>query len=162
MVRRKPARVRGETRGELCLDSCQLSREQQAGYIDLLLRGASPAAAAQQLGLELFDVLAVIAEDESFQARVDAAYDALSQNVAARLYLEAMKGSVSAMTFWLKNRPPPEWPGTQGEATDRNELDGLSDEELLRLARLEEIAIPPELEADITSAGGDEGSSLVS
>lgn len=154
MVRRQRSRVRTSPVGALSLESCQLSREQQDGYIDFLLRGASPAAAAQQLGLDLFDILAAIADDDPFQSRVEAAYDALSQNVAARLYQEAMKGSVSAMTLWLKNRPPPEWQGTQGEAMERNELDGLSDEELLRLARLEEIAIPPELEADIEAAGG--------
>ncbi len=123
------------------------------GYVDLLLRGASPAAAATRLGVDLYRIVEAIAEDEEFRMRVDAAYDALSQNVAARLYQEAMQGSVTAMTFWLKHRPPPEWPDYQMQTPAPTGLDALTDEELLRLARLENIAIPAELAASLEAAG---------
>lgn len=131
-----------------------LARTDEEEYLRLLLRGASPAAAAQQLELDLFVIVEAIADDEEFRVKVDAAYDALSQNVAARLYQEAMRGSVPAMTLWLKNRPPPEWPDGRPEETFNPALDVLSDEELLRLARLENVEIPPELETGIDQAGG--------
>ena len=140
----------------------QLTALQQAEYLALLLRGASPAVAAQQLELDLFVIVEAIAEDEEFRVKVDAVYDALSQNVAARLYQEAMKGSVTAMTLWLKNRPPPEWPDHPQGTPGTSGLDLMSDEELLRLARLENVTIPAELEAGLAATGGASFASVVS
>lgn len=51
----------------------------------------------------------------AFRKRMDRVPDLLSQNVAASLYQAAMKGSVTAQTFYLKNLPPPEW---DAEATE--------------------------------------------
>ena len=48
-------------------------------------------------------------ESAAFRKRMDRVPDLLSQNVAASLYQAAMKGSVTAQTFYLKNLPPPEW-----------------------------------------------------
>ncbi len=137
------------------------SSDQQLEYLDLLLRGASPAAACQQLKLDLFAVVALLSDDDEFRMKTDAVYDALSQNVAARLYQEAMKGSVPAMSQWLKNRPPPEWPDHAAASISNSPLDVISDEELIRLARLENLAIPIELEADAPKAGGSQASEVV-
>jgi len=140
----------------------QVGVEDQRAYLELLLRGASPAAACQQLQLDLFVVMEAIAEDEEFRIKVDAVYDALSQNVAARLYQEAMKGSVSAMTQWLKQRPPPEWMALRVEGSEGSGWDALSDEELLARARMEGIAIPVELEGSGEASGGGPASAAVS
>ena len=136
--------------------------EQQREYLDLLLRGASPAVACQQLNVDLFAVVELMAEDDEFRMKADAVYDALSQNVAARLYQEAMKGSVPAMSQWLKNRPPPEWPDHVSASRSDSSLDVISDEELIRLARLENLAIPAELETDASEKSGPQTSETVS
>ncbi len=137
------------------------SSEQQREYLDLLLRGASPAAACQQLKIDLFAVVELLADDDEFRLKTDAVYDALSQNVAARLYQEAMKGSVPAMSQWLKNRPPPEWPDHAAASLSNSPLEVISDEELIRLARLENLAIPPELEADAPKTSGSKTSEVI-
>ena len=138
-----------------------ISSDQQREYLDLLLRGASPAAACQQLNIDLFAVVELLADDDEFRLKTDAVYDALSQNVAARLYQEAMKGSVPAMSQWLKNRPPPEWPDHAAASLSNSPLEVLSDEELIRLAHLENLAIPPELEADTSKTGSTKTSKIV-
>jgi len=137
------------------------SSEQQREYLDLLLRGASPAAASQQLNLDLFLVVELLADDDEFRMKTDAVYDALSQNVAARLYQEAMKGSVPAMSQWLKNRPPPEWPEHAAASISNSPLEVISDEELIRLARLENLAIPTELEANTPEKSGSQTSKVI-
>lgn len=160
---RKSRRVRGVAGGiesrEMIRTS--MSEEDREAYVQMLLRGASPAGACQQLKLDLFVVLEAIAEDEPFRELVEKVTDVLSQNVAARLYQEAMKGNVSAMTQWLKSRPPPEW-----QCGEREELklgwDGMSDEELLEWARAEEIAIPVELAGGIAEANGEERAEEIS
>ena len=118
-----------------------LSRTNQTAYLHLLTRGASPAAACQQLGCSIHAVLRAIQEDDEFAKRIDQANRLLSQNVAAALYRSAMQGSVSAQTFYLKHRPPPDWPQSErkGEAVSApaDGLDDLSDEELAKLYRSE-------------------------
>ncbi len=143
------------------LEHSPFSSEQQREYLDLLLRGASPAAACQQLELDLFAVVELLADDDEFRIKTDAVYDALSQNVAARLYQEAMKGSVPAMSQWLKNRPPPEWPDHAAASISNSPLEVISDEELIRLARLENLTIPTELEANAPETGSSQTSEVV-
>ncbi|MCA8993397.1 MAG: hypothetical protein KDA88_15520 [Planctomycetaceae bacterium] len=117
----------------------QLQRE----YLQLLARGASPAAACMQLNLSVTVVLNRITTDETFRDRLDQIHNVLSQNVAAALYRSAMEGSVSAQTFFLKNCPPPEWPGEDAARLGVDDgLDELSDEELRRLMEHEQIPDP--------------------
>lgn len=54
-------------------------------------------------------------QSAAFRKRMDRVPDLLSQNVAASLYQAAMKGSVTAQTFYLKNLPPPEWDAAAAE-----------------------------------------------
>lgn len=118
----------------------QFSPELQAQYLQLLARGASPAAACMQLNLPVMSVLNQITTDATFRARLDQIHDVLSQNVAAALYRSAMEGSVSAQTFFLKNCPPPEWPGNEPVPAAMNDgLDELTDDELAQLCRDENI-----------------------
>ena len=90
-------------------DTPQLTRPQQTEYIRLLTLGASPAAACHKVGVSITAVLVTMDESAAFRKRMDRVPDLLSQNVAASLYQAAMKGSVTAQTFYLKNLPPPEW-----------------------------------------------------
>ena len=81
-----------------------------------------------------------ITTDESFRNRIDQIHNVLSQNVAAALYRSAMEGSVSAQTFFLKNCPPPEWPGPEiSPSGPVDDLDQLSDAEIQELMRREQI-----------------------
>ena len=90
-------------------DTPQLTRSQQTEYLRLLTLGASPAAACQKVGVSITAVLVTMDQLPAFRKRMDRVPDLLSQNVAASLYQAAMKGSVTAQTFYLKNLPPPEW-----------------------------------------------------
>lgn len=62
-------------------------------------------------------------QSTAFRKRMDRVPDLLSQNVAASLYQAAMKGSVTAQTFYLKNLPPPEWETGEGEPDDMSARD---------------------------------------
>lgn len=96
-----------------------------------------------QLNLSVTVVLNRITTDETFRDRLDQIHNVLSQNVAAALYRSAMEGSVSAQTFFLKNCPPPEWPGEDAARLGVDDgLDELSDEELRRLMEHEQIPDP--------------------
>ncbi len=110
-----------------------LSRKQQDEYLTLLTKGASAAAACQKLGISITALLVTMEQFPKFRTRAVGVSDVLSQNVAAQLYQTAMKGSVTAQTFYLRNQPPPEWPedepSTSATASkvDANEI---SDERL--------------------------------
>jgi hypothetical protein len=93
-----------------------LTRKQQDEYLTLLTKGASAAAACQKLGISITALLVTMEQSPKFRTRATAVSDVLSQNVAAQLYQTAMKGSVTAQTFYLRNQPPPEWP-EDGEAS---------------------------------------------
>src|SRR5690606_12250978 len=91
------------------IDTGQLSPEQQELFIQLLLRGASPYAACQQLNVPIRALFRSQTEDVEFQERIEQTRVLLSQNVAAALYRSALEGNVTAQTFWLKACPPPGW-----------------------------------------------------
>lgn len=113
-----------------------LTRRQQDEYLSLLTKGASPAAACQKLGVSITAILVTMEQLPKFQKRATAVSDLLSQNVAAQLYQTAMKGSVTAQTFFLKNQPPPEWPSEdaeKGAANSQTPQLEISDERLINL-----------------------------
>jgi len=103
---------------------------QQQLYLTLLTKGASPAAACAQMGIPLPLVASTLEADEGFRQLFDRVHELLSQNVAAALYRSAMEGRVSAQTFYLKNKPPPEWPHDDG-LSDSNTPSEMTDDELL-------------------------------
>jgi len=126
---------------------------QQQAYLNLLSRGASPAAACGQLGLSLVTVADVIDRDESFRTLLARVNELLSQNVAAALYRSAMEGSVSAQTFYLKNRPPPEWP-EQADHPLSQPMNELTDDELIAQFRQEAPALLAHLAAEDSQPAG--------
>ncbi|QDU41085.1 hypothetical protein Mal4_54500 [Maioricimonas rarisocia] len=121
-----------------------LSDPEQEGYLQLMLRGASPAAACLQLELPVGNVLRTMEQQPEFRERLRQVRELLSQNVAAALYRAAMEGSVSAQSFYLKNQPPPEWP--QPDEADSDIDDAMSNDELLDRCRAAGLAVPPEVE----------------
>jgi hypothetical protein len=121
---------------------CDPTLTQRELLLNLLLRGASPAAACAQLGLSADDFHLWLA-DSSFREQLDRSQHLLSRNVAAALYRSAMEGSVSAQTFYLKHLPPPEWPAPAATPSPGGELAQLSDDELLDRCRALGIALPP-------------------
>ena len=141
-------------------DVSMLTTQQQQLALQLLLRGASPAGACQQLGISVFSFIRTCHEEDGFRRHVDQIYHVLSQNVLSALYRVAMEGNVSAQTFWLKNRPPPGWQSEcsepDGPQTFDDFFDQLSDHELLELARTMGVDLPPEIERTLFGAGGGE------
>lgn len=109
-----------------------LTRKQQDEYLTLLTKGASPAAACQKMSVSITAVLITMEQSPRFRARATAVSDVLSQNVAAQLYQTAMKGSVTAQTFYLRNQPPPEWPEEEEPKKDAKPKSSLkmTDEQL--------------------------------
>lgn len=78
-------------------------------------------------------------QSAAFRKRMDRVPDLLSQNVAASLYQAAMKGSVTAQTFYLKNLPPPEWDA--GEESMQTAVPGNKDKKDISDKRLAEFLI---------------------
>ena len=115
-----------------------LTRKQQDEYLTLLTKGASAAAACQKLGISITALLVTMEQSPKFRTRATAVSDVLSQNVAAQLYQTAMKGSVTAQTFYLRNQPPPEWPTEEDEPPPPPDLAHLTTAELETLDAAEE------------------------
>ncbi len=132
----------------------RLTSVQQADYLHLLRQGASPAGACGRLGLDLDAVQRTLDDDPAFREQCEAIQQQLSQNVATRLYHSAMEGSVSAQTCYLRNVPPPEWHHAVGVATSDDDLEQLSDEELLERVHATCIDLPPEVAADLDPPAG--------
>ena len=116
-------------------DTPQLTRAQQTEYLRLLTLGASPAAACQKVGVSITAVLVTMDQSAAFRKRMDRVPDLLSQNVAASLYQAAMKGSVTAQTFYLKNLPPPEWDAgaAEDDSPESKEFENLTLDQLKQL-----------------------------
>lgn len=119
-----------------------LSPAQCALFLDLRSRGASPAVACQQLGVEYAAFARTLAADAEFREQMRQVEDRLAENVAAALYRSAMEGSVTAQKFWLQAQPPAEWLRRQAADADTHLLDDLSDAELLELALALGLEIP--------------------
>ena len=136
--------------------TCLTSKLEQS-FLELLSRGASPAAACRELGVSVSMIQQALVEDKEFRARWEEVNVTLSQNIQAALYRSAMEGNVSAQTYWLKSNPPPGWSPDSMEPLESIDefFDELSDDELLDLARAMEINLPPEIEAKIAQAGDE-------
>ncbi len=132
-----------------------LTDVEQRAYLQLLLRGASPAVICAQIGVPYSAVLTTLRECAEFQSDHDDAQSLLTYNVEAALYAQAMKGSVPAMTLWLRNRPPNSWRGEAVPEDAVDELERLSDGELLELARAEGVAVPAAFAAGVEAEGGE-------
>jgi hypothetical protein len=135
-----------------------LSTEQQQLFLALLARGASSAAACQKLGITVADVSTTLEANPRFRTGLREVHETLNQNVVAALYRAAMEGKVTAQTFWLKNRPPPEWPAANANSNEDSEFKDLTDEELIELAAAAGIDLPPEIAPKAHSAGGEKES----
>lgn len=83
-----------------------LTRE---AIIGLMVQGASPIGACNQNGVLVGRFFHAYDTDDAFRERVEETRDALGWNVATALYRTAMEGNVTAMTSWLKLRPPRDW-----------------------------------------------------
>jgi hypothetical protein len=131
-----------------------LNSTDQAAVLELLAKGASPAGVCRQLELSLADFFHTTQYDPEFRRRVETTQHSLGQNVASALYKAAMEGNVTAQTFWLRQSPPPGWTGKDAKMTT-DDLDRMTDDELLDLARAHGVALPPEIETEARAAGRD-------
>jgi hypothetical protein len=125
-------------------------------FVGLLLKGASLAVACARIGVSVWAALRTIAQDADLARRLREVNALLSQNVKAALYRGAMEGNVTAQTFWLRSSPPPEWSSMEAAAdmpqTYDEVLDGLTDEQLVELARAMGIGLAPEGQAGVAAA----------
>ena len=141
----------------------ELTDDQQRLLLQWLSRGASPTAACQQLGISVRQYMTTRENCPLFRDQESQVQFLLSQNVAAALYQAAMKGSVSAQTFWLKAQPPPGWvKRNESDERETDPLETLDDEELIQLARSMGIALPSEFAFEIEEANDETFSASVS
>jgi hypothetical protein len=110
-----------------------LTPDQQRDYIAALRNGAPASTACNLVGVSYEAVIATEDADADFAEQTAMAGAILSQNAAAALYKLGLKGSVSALTFLLRNQPPPEWTRKDPQQVTDDDLDNMSDEELERL-----------------------------
>ena len=137
---------------------------QQNLFLDHLARGASPAVACLKENLDLDEVNRAYENNEEFRQRWDNTNRELGRNVVAALYRSAIEGSVTAQTFWLKHRPPPDWSPEQEMSRDSvmEELEQMSDEQLMELARTAGIDLPASSETGTSATCDEAGSREVS
>lgn len=135
-----------------------MTDEQQAAYLYLLAKGASPAAACEKLGLSLVTVAEHIERHERFRSLLARVNALLSQNVAAALYRSAMEGKVSAQTFYVKYWPPPSWPEHEDDP-HLPSLNEITDDELIAQFRKEAPALLAQCEAADESVASSRGRS---
>jgi hypothetical protein len=133
-------------------ESPLLDAWQQDEFLKRVTYGSSPLAACHLLGVSITSFLKTAEADASFAERVQHAHNALSQNVAARLYRTAMEGNVSAQRCYLQFRPPPEW---QSAPIATSESEELNPHELAQAYRAAGMDVPAELQA---LAGRENGS----
>jgi hypothetical protein len=128
-----------------------LTGPQQAEYVRLVVNGAAPLRACERVGVTVAAVLRTLDVDAGFRALVDQTAEVISGNVAAALYQAAMRGNVAAQTLFLKHRPPRDW---KQEADHDDELDRLSNAELLALCLAEGVAVPAAAQAALGAEPG--------
>ena len=133
-----------------------LAAEQCEELVALLLKGASVRAACKEMGVPVWAAQQAIERDIELAQRVRQVNGLRSQDVAAALYQAAMKGSVTAQTFWLKNSPPAEWQGETDPPMLGDICDELTDEELQQLERSMATDLPAQGEAGADTAGDGE------
>lgn len=139
-----------------------LGAEQCEQLIALLLKGASVRAACKEMGVPVWAAQRAIESDVELAERIRQVNGLRSQDVAAALYQSAMKGSVTAQTFWLKSSPPAEWQGDAGPPMLDEMCNGLTDEELEQLERSMETDLPDQGEAGADAAGDEDEAGGVS
>ena len=150
--RKPPGHVDEENAFEPTEEFTPLNSTQQTAVLELLYRGASPAAACGQVGVSVEAFLQTVNEEAGFRTRVREITGVLSGNVMAVLYRTAMEGNVSAQQAWLKLFPPPTFaePAAETEPATFDELLGdLTDAELVELARAVGVDLPHEVEANL-------------
>ena len=86
-----------------------LTDEQAAAVEAAVAMGATIPVAAWVAGVPEGRVRKRIDSDPDFKQRLQTARERADQKVIASLYDKALKGNVTAMIFWLKNRLPNQW-----------------------------------------------------
>jgi hypothetical protein len=121
-------------------------------FVERMLGGNSPSVICRKLGYDLGAYHKTRTNDYEFDLAIKQALESLSDNVASRLYVEAIDGNVTAMSSWLKLRPPRDWRDQEEHTTHHNLLEKMTNEELIDLARIRGVEVPVELEPDPDSS----------
>jgi len=90
-----------------------LTLAQQKEFVRVVSQGASPAAVCAQLGVTVESARLTMDSDPRFRRHMKHIPQTLAENIRAALYLQAMKGTVSAQTFWLKEDAALNAPGNE-------------------------------------------------
>lgn len=123
-------------------------------FLELLIQGASPQVACRKLSIPVALFWQTLDQDAGFASELQRVWDLLSYNVMAALYQAAIKGNGSAQQFWLKHRPPPCWLSAGAGQPPHDDLEDLSDAELLDQARTEAPDLAAEIAARVAAAPG--------
>jgi hypothetical protein len=126
---------------------------QQRQFLELMVQGASPQVACHKLNASLASFWNTLERDVKFAGALQRMWDTLSFNVVAALYQAAIKGNGSAQQFWLKLRPPPRWASAAADSKPEDDLETLTDAQLLDRARTEAPDLAAEIAARIAATG---------
>ena len=97
----------------------------RAKIIGALQAGADMAIAAKAMGVDRKTIYRTMERDPSFADEVREARDFADERVEKSLFDSAMKGNVTAMIFWLKNRKPKVWRDQHDLVIERGGDDGI-------------------------------------
>jgi hypothetical protein len=113
-------------------DPVPLSVKEQKDLVRSLLRGLSPTMACFSIGVSLESARLTLATDARFRRKCDQVPEALSENVRASLYSNALKGTVAAQALWFKEEAARKVSGQEQVPMNVDELLA----ELERLSRM--------------------------
>lgn len=130
-----------------------LSADEQHTVVEYLMLGASAMAAVKRVGRDYEDFEHTRQHDPVFRRRCRLAKRALAGNVASALYKNAMEGSVSAQTSWL--RQVRDAAADDGSSNDDHD-DDLNDEEIEKLMVEKRIPVPTEVDACVGETAGED------
>ncbi|MFW6125357.1 MAG: hypothetical protein ACOC46_04345 [Pirellulales bacterium] len=143
-----------------------LDPDEQERFLELLSRGAGRVFICRKMRISYDSYLRTVEQEPEFREAVRRTLEGIDQNVETALYRSAMEGNVTAQTFWLRYRRPAGWQdpdpkaaksaAQRGAATpsDEDDLESLSDRELLERARAEGIDLAPEIVRRLEQGAG--------
>jgi hypothetical protein len=115
-----------------------LSPDDKHDLLLVLLRGGSPQAACQKLGLDPHDFCRAADGDAAFRTRLRHVRELMTHNVVATVYRAAMEGTPAAQALWLRTFPPTDGADSPSAATSPStetddDFASLSNDDLRRL-----------------------------
>ncbi len=123
----------------------RLDEAERDRFVELVGDGAAPSGACSVLRVSWDSYQRTRREVEDFRVAVDGGRVRASENVQIALHRLALSGNVQAAKFWLERYGVAGQAAATGGALADDDLEGLTDKELIDAALKEGVTLPPDL-----------------